>query len=184
MKDKVSWEKLLDSEGRVGDDRWAHIVSGPEVEIEAQVRELKENPPAGGTDLNFVRGERCRDSDSLFREWGNSLDFPSYSGHNWDAFGESLEELVERDLEGQDPSRDRERSDALIVLIMQSPELLKEEPERLSTLMEVVRTAAFGLAWEDKDRPQLAELRILFQCEPGEVKSLRERLTSAGLDLK
>ena len=183
IKSKVSWRALLNSGGRSGDGRWAYLIANPESEVEAQVRELERDPPTGGADLYFVRGQRCRNSQSLFREWGSSLDFPDYFGHNWDAFHEILRELVERHPEHEHPSWGRERPDTGLILVLRSPELLRDEPERLQTLIEIMRTAAFGLARKEKDRPRLAEFRVLFQCEPEEVESLRERLIRAGLDL-
>ena len=179
----MSWEELLNSEGRSGDGRWACLIARPESEVEAQVRDLEQKPPTGGADLSYVRGERCRGSQSLFREWSNSLDFPDYFGHNWDAFDEILRELVERYPDDKHTSWSRERPDTGLILILRSPELLRDEPERLRTLIEIMRTAALGLAWEEKDRPRLAEFRVLFQCEPEEVESFRERLTRAGLNL-
>lgn len=185
MKDKVSWEELLDSEGRSEDGRWARLVSGLEAEIEAQVRQLAENPPAGGANLYFVRGERCRNLPNLFQEWGNALDFPDYSGHNWDAFGESLEELVEQHDEEDARGEKHEMASIVVVLVANSLDLLRDEPEEfVSTLIMFTRMAAFGLAWEKKDRPRLAEFRTLFQCKPGEAELLKERLTHAGLNLQ
>ncbi len=77
----------------------------------------------------------------------------------------------------------RELPDTGLILVLRSTELLRDEPGRLQTLIEIMRTAAFGLARKEKDRPRLAEFRVLFQCELEEVESLRERLIRAGLDL-
>lgn len=183
MKSKVSWKELLNSGGRSGDGWWTYLIANPESEVEAQVRELERDPPTGDADLYLVRGERCRNSQGLFHEWSNSLGFPDYFGHNWDAFDEILRELVERHPEDEQLFGVRERPDTGLILVLRSPELLRDEPERLQTLIEVMRTAAFGLARKEKDRPQLAGFRVLFQCEPEEVEPLRERLIRAGLDL-
>ena len=182
----LSWQKLLYDEGRRRDSRWARLISGPEARLEERVRELAEQPPSGGAYVVVVRGEQCRDSERLFREWESFWGTPDHSGHNWDAFGENLQELVAREREDTDPiwwRSEEENPNAALVLILRSPELLQDEPESLQTLVEVMRTAAFGLAWEDKDRLRIAKLNIVFQCEPEEVESLREHLTRAGLDL-
>ena len=187
VKDKVSWEELLDSEGRSGDSRWARLITEPESEVEARVRELEQNPPTGGAYVMVVRGERCRDSESLFREWDRAWESfwgtYEFSGDNWDGFGESLAELVEREREDEDPSWGREQPDIMLMFVLQSLELLRDEPGRLRTLVEYMQTAAFGLAWEEKYRPRVAELRILFQCDPGEAEALKQRLAQAGLEL-
>lgn len=178
----LEWEELLGS----GDRRWARLVVGPEAEVEGKARELWENPPPGGAYGMVVWGGRCRDSAALFREfdraWEPFWGMPDHSGQNWDGFAEGLAELAERGREGDDPSWGAEQPDAVLVLVLRSPKLLRDEPGRLRTLTEIMRTASLGLYWPDKDRPQIAELRIVFQFEPEEAEALKERLARAGLD--
>ncbi len=189
MTTGLSWESLLRSEDQKGDRRWACLVPGPEAEIEDEARELGENPPPGGAYVMVVRGEWCRDSEGLFREfdraWEPFWGAPDHSGQNWDGFGESLHEVIEREREGgTDFSWMEGMPDAVLVLITRSGELLRDDPEwPLATLVDCLRIAACGLAWEEKDRPRLGELRVVFQCETGEAEAWREHLLEAGLDL-
>ena len=181
MTAKLSWQNILTPEGRDGDNRWARLVPEPKADVEEQVRELGEDPPPGGADVMVVRGERCRDSQSLFREWASSLNFPDYFGRNWNAFDECLTELVERYEE--DDFTERQRPDTVLILVLRSIELLRDESSHLRMLTEFMRNAAFGLGWEMTDKPRLAEMRIVFQCEPQETEALKERFGRVGLDL-
>jgi hypothetical protein len=182
VADKLSWKDFLDSEEQVTDRRWARLVVGTEADIERQVHDLAIKPPNGGVDVWFVRGERCINRESLFREWSRSLPFPDYFGNNWDAFDESLNEIALR----EDGTHKEKYAgpEAVLVLITRSAELLRDEPEPcFETFVDILKGAALQLGWTEDLKPPLATLRFIFQCGPDEVEALRGRFRRAGLDL-
>lgn len=41
----------------------------------------------------YINGEIVQDKESFLRVAGSAMEFPSYFGHNWDAFEESIRDL-------------------------------------------------------------------------------------------
>jgi hypothetical protein len=185
VADKLSWTDLLSPEEQVADRRWARLVVGAEAEVEREVRDLASKPPSGGADVWVVRGERCPNRESLFREWSRSLGFPDYFGNNWDAFNESLNEIALREGDaGTHEEMTHAGPEAVLVLVTHSAELLREEPEScFRTFVDILKGAALQLGWTEDLKPPLATLRFIFQCGPDEAEALRGRFKRAGLDL-
>jgi RNAse (barnase) inhibitor barstar len=134
---------------------WAHLAPG----LERAADDLARSAPAGVV-CRIVRGQRCESAAQLFREWGAALQFPSYFGHNWDAFEECL-----GDLEWLPGS-------AYVILVTNTERLLVDEPEQLGSLVDVLA----GAAEEWGEVP----FRVVFHSTDGD--DARQRLRGIGLD--
>lgn len=190
MTGGLSWEDLLPADGPAASKRrWAFLAPGSPQRVEKEVRELAADPPEGGVAVRLIRGERCRTEPRLFEEWAVSLGFPAYFGNNWDAFEEVVGEYLILEDGGLGSSRDigvehEEPAKLVVVLVTRSEELLVAAPEhRLKTLFEILERAPLEPIWEGgkPDPLQKAEMRVVFQCEPGYTGAVRERFERAGL---
>ncbi|MFE6866460.1 barstar family protein [Kitasatospora sp. NPDC057692] len=116
--------------------------------------------------LRLVRGDRCRTRAALFTEWAESLAFPDYFGHNWDAFEECLHDALHPPGAGA--------AAHLLVLVAAADDLLADErPDQLATLLAILDAAATTPA---ADSP----LRVLFATTPPRAALTELRLRSAG----
>ncbi len=68
-----------------------HVLKGGARELNQLRRLLKENPVQPLVKL--INGLHCKTKDALFDEWAAVMAFPSYFGHNWEAFDECLNDL-------------------------------------------------------------------------------------------
>lgn len=189
MTEGLSWENLFPTnEPGEQERRWAFLIPRPSKRAEEEVRELTANPPEGGIAVRLIRGERCHTEQLHFEEWAASLGFPAYFGHNWDAFNEVVGEYLILEDGGLGASLyfgvEYEFARLVVVLVTRSEELLTAAPgHRLRTLFEILERAPLEPIWEGgKPNPlQKAEMRVIFQCEPGETGRVRERFERAGL---
>ena len=114
-------------------------------------------------DARIVAAAACRSSADLFSEWAAALEFPDYFAQNWDAFEECIGDLewIERR--------------ACAVLIADADRLLADEPERVTTLLAILRSAA------EDDLPERGRtLRIVFQSRFDERPELPDVLSEFG----
>lgn len=103
------------------------------------------SPPA------VVNGRACRTRAAFFAEVARVLDFPSYFGHNWDAFFDCLRDIG-----------------ALDVIVAHAEELLADEPPiQMATLLAILaRVASDGLT-------------LTLCTDPDHEMSLRQRIAQA-----
>ncbi|MFE7564799.1 barstar family protein [Kitasatospora sp. NPDC057500] len=117
--------------------------------------------------LRLVHGDRCRTRAALFAEWAESLAFPGYFGHNWDAFEECLRDAL------HPPGV--ETTTRLLVLVAEADALLADEPsDQLTVLLAILDTAAATTLTTD------SPLRVLFATAPPRAALAEHRLRTAG----
>ncbi|GAA1387788.1 hypothetical protein GCM10009639_13330 [Kitasatospora putterlickiae] len=117
---------------------------------------------AGAHRLRLVHGDRCRTRADLFTEWAESLAFPGYFGHNWDAFEECLNDAL------HPPGA--ETATRLLILVASADALLADEPpDQLALLLAILDAAA-----------AISTLRVLFTTTPPRAALTRHRLHTAG----
>lgn len=104
----------------------------------------------------LVDGLKCSTRQKLFRALSETLGFPRYCGHNWDAFEECLSDKLEE----QSPNA---------IIIADSHRLLASSNEDLKTLLEVFDAVSSGTVGTP----------IFFQVEPAHERSFVERLALA-----
>ncbi|MER5355033.1 barstar family protein [Kitasatospora sp. NPDC002551] len=122
---------------------------------------------AGAHQLRLVRGDRCRTRAALFAQWAESLAFPGYFGHNWDAFEECLHDVL------HPPGA--ETTTRLLVLVTAADALLADEPpDQLTLLLAILDTAAATTLSTD------SPLRVLFTTTPPRAAATGHRLRTAG----
>jgi RNAse (barnase) inhibitor barstar len=88
--------------------------------------------PAGFL-FKVVRGGKCRSVAGLFAELAQTLDFPDYFGHNWDALEECLADLEWLPAKGY------------VLLFTDAELILPDDEEEFATFVEVLNDA--GEAW-------------------------------------
>lgn len=185
----LSWKDSLPADGpSVRGRLWAFLIPRSPEEAEKEVQDLIADPPEGGVAARLIRGERCRSERLLFEEWATTLGFPTYFGNNWDAFDEVVGEYLILEDGGLGSSLDigvvGQDARLLVVLVTRSEELLIEAPERwLKTLVEILERAPLEPIWEGgkPDPLQKAEMRVVFQCDPAEMATVRRRFERVGL---
>lgn len=92
--------------------------------------------------VRLLRGSRMTTVDGVFAEFAAAFQFPWYFGLNWDAMDECL-----TDLDWLPPF------DRITVVILTANDILKDDPQRLSTLLSLLEFC--GRAWRD---PSLREI--------------------------
>lgn len=171
------------------DSSWARILVASEGEARERLRWIQRQVEPGGVAARVVRGERCVTKELLFEEWSTALDFPEYFGRNWDALDEVLSDMMVLNFGGlgsywnDGPGIDQARM--LIVLVSNAACLLRDEsPRDLKILVEVLGRASLGSGFAQVlgENPELATLRVMFQCELETADALLGRLHEAGVD--
>ena len=109
------------------------------------------HPPTGFS-LKVIKGAKCQTTDGLLREWARALDFPDYFGHNWDALEECLADLEWLPAKGY------------ILLITDAAQVLPDDEEEYTTLLEVLRDAgeAWGSGQAGMGRQRATPFHVLF----------------------
>jgi RNAse (barnase) inhibitor barstar len=126
----------------------------PERQPLSWLRVLTGAPP---NQARLVRGSACRSRTGLFAEWAAQLRFPEYFGQNWDALSDCLNDLV-----AEAP---------LTVVVDDAAQLLADEPpDQLRTLLTIL----YDIADTEPGR-----LEVILRCEPGEERTVRQRITAA-----
>jgi RNAse (barnase) inhibitor barstar len=133
--------------------------------LEKQVRELQER---GGI-VRHLNAEKMRNPASLFHEFAQSLGFPGYFGHNWDALVDCLDDL-HSDWHGN----------ANVAIVINNADLILKA-DHLSLLVSVLCQAAeranssVDLDGDPLDRPAIA-LHFIFLTQNGAHEELAESL--------
>lgn len=83
--------------------------------------------------FKVVRGGKCRSVTGLFAELAETLEFPDYFGHNWDALEECLADLDWLPAKGY------------VLLFTDAELILPDDEEEFATFLEVLNDA--GEAW-------------------------------------
>lgn len=146
MTSASAWKKLLNTPADV-----VCVVPCDEAELD----DLARSTPKG-TATRLVRGDRCTSKDRTLQEWAAALQFPSYFGHNWDAFEDCL-----NDLEWLNARR-------TVAIVTQADALLPGSPKDFATLMTILLCA-------QKESPLL----VVFHCAKGKEAFLRKRIAKA-----
>ncbi len=163
------------SEGRyklspmsAADTEWLRRTEpSPEVD-EALARVLERHDPYFHHVI--VQAKRCSTSVDLLRTLGDTLEFPSYYGMNWDAFDECLRELLvvaEGGLGSYYGDRVGRRARSLVLTVADAGHLLDQEPRHhFDTLIRILRRIAGRSAdlWGG-DTP-LGQLFVLISVDP------------------
>jgi RNAse (barnase) inhibitor barstar len=87
--------------------------------------------------LRVIRGRKCRNTEGLFAEIAEALEFPDYFGHNWDALEECLTDMEW--LSGR----------GYVFVFTEAELILLDEEDEFATFLEVLNDA--GEAWASGD---------------------------------
>jgi len=143
---ETTWKKIL---GATADE--VCIVPCDESKLD----DLARNSPKG-TAARLVRGNRCTSKDRTLQEWAAAMQFPSYFGHNWDAFEDCLHDL------------DWLNARRAVAIVTHADEMLLRSPNDFATLINALLTA-------QKESPFL----VVLHCPPGKQGGLRKRIKRA-----
>ncbi|MDP1947747.1 MAG: barstar family protein [Nitrospirota bacterium] len=117
------------------------------------------HPPTGFA-LKIIKGAKCQTTDGLLREWARALNFPDYFGQNWDALEECLADLEWLPAKGY------------ILLITDAAQVLPDDEEEYTTLLEVLRDAgeAWGNGQAGMGRQRATPFHVLFAVSEREKR--------------
>lgn len=95
-----------------------------------------------------ILGTRCRTTIDLFAEWDSVLGFPTWFGHNWNAFEDCLRSVTEADESGP------------VTIVLRNAALLleDEDPGQLGILLDILGSNDFGLLLLDDSADDLGRL--------------------------
>ena len=110
---------------------WLHATVATASEVDDLVCSLAQKHP--GSAVRKLRGGKMLTREALWDECAAALQFPSYFGHNWDAFDECL-----GDLEWLDAS-------AYVLVINDAERLLSKDERDFSILVKILNQC--GLSW-------------------------------------
>jgi len=121
-----------------------------------------------------VEGSRCAAKSDLLQAMSESLRFPSYFGHNWDALEECL-----RDLSWF-------QSGAIAIVFREADRVLESSPKEFETLIAILGDVAH--AWtssEPRERggEKQRGFHVVFHCEPDREGALLARLSAIPSEL-
>jgi len=128
--------------------------------------------PQPGTVVRRVRGQRCQTTQTLLAEWAHAFGFPSYFGHNWDAFYECITDL------------EWLPAHCYIALVTDASAVLPHDEAGFVTFIEVLNSAATEWATPQEGewaRPAVA-FRVLFRTDVAQEDHVCARLQYAGVD--
>ena len=108
-----------------------------------------------------------RTARELFLEFATALSFPSYFGKNWDALDECLSDLEWLPAGGY------------VLAISDANEVLRDEPQEMKKLLNVLQGA--GDAWASANTPR--PFHVVFECAPEHRSLMEQRLGSARYDV-
>src|ERR1700693_2953444 len=112
--------------------------------------------------VRVIRGSKSQSAAALVDALGAALQFPDYSGENWDALLECLIDLEW--LQG----------DAYLVVFTDSHLLLDCVPmEQLASLLEVLENAAQDWAHAADSQGTPRPFHIVFQCAPDSAAAMQ-----------
>src|SRR5712692_7291089 len=117
--EELTWNDILGVQSS-----WATLMIGPEPTLDNFASERPND-----VNCRIVRGQHCRTSNELRREWGAALQFPWYCGENWNAFEECVNDL------------DWLRADKLVILVAQVEKVLVDEPQEFEMLLRILISA-------------------------------------------
>lgn len=166
--ESITWKELLSAESR-----WAYLVHCEEREIGGFVPARMYTDPAATEAIRFIRGRRAATRDLLFHEFAAALQFPSYFGHNWDAFDECINDL-----------QDWLPATAYVLILTQADQVLAKEPRDFHILVDLLGIAAKEMAAprDQQGRHPPVPFRVVFQCERTKQAECQARLEQAGAE--
>jgi hypothetical protein len=122
----------------------------------------------------LLRGDRCRDRDSLFTELVRELEFPAYFGKNWGSVTDCL-----HDLEWVPAS-------SYTLIITDAAEVLATSDDDFARLLDVLRGAHTFWRSTDEANPFLdtrpLPLHAVLHADPDSADALRGRLARVNFD--
>ncbi|WP_191991736.1 barstar family protein [Bacillus aerolatus] len=154
-----------------------HLFAGEASKLEGF---FKTNTLDGNLHVTFINGRKCRTTSVLFKEFQRGLQFPSYFGHNWDAFDECINDL------------DWLVKETYLVIIIDSQELLTSKIDHISTLHAdhfsifaetLINTAedwASGLN-DDSPSAKAVPFHVIFHCPQAYADKMRFKLIKHGI---
>lgn len=95
----------------------------------ASLRAVQRAADQHGWRVYRIMGRRIADKPAFLAESARSLRFPSYFGHNWDAFEESLNDLA------------YDAHERTLVLFDHAGRFAAAEPEEFATALDILRGA-------------------------------------------
>jgi len=147
---------------------WAYLLTGEG----ASGRAFNLLQHRQGTVVRRVRGHHCQTTQALLGEWARAFAFPSYFGHNWDAFDECITDL------------DWLPAYCYIAIVSDASTVLPYDDAAFAIFIRVLRSAA--IAWSTPQdgewaRPSIA-FRVLFHTMMEQEIRVRARLQHTGVD--
>lgn len=105
------------------------------------LKEIQESLLEAELNVVILDGSKMRDSQSLFREFADKLQFPDYFGFNWDAFDECIADL------------DWLGYDNYVVVVNSAFLILNGEKDRRSSFFNIINDV--GSEWAEiyKENP-------------------------------
>ena len=132
----------------------------------------------------YLDGRRCRRDKQFFDAIAETLQFPEYFGHNWDAFDECFRDLfdITEGGMGHEYGGTEGRPEHVLHLVVHHAEdlLVDADPQDLGIVLENGRHP-----FHRYDPPQpwrrWAQFRATFVCAPAALESFTDRVHRAGL---
>ncbi|MGI9104312.1 MAG: barstar family protein [Terriglobales bacterium] len=110
--------------------------------------------------IRVVRGTKMRRVSDLYDEFAAALQFPEYFGENWDALEDCLTDLEWLPATGY------------VLFVSNALDVLGDEPDKQ---FEIFISVMFTVCEEWARATIPKPFHVLFQCEEGDIKSLRNR---------
>ena len=105
----------------------------------ASLKALRREAQARGWRVFHLPGRGIRNKASFLAAGGPVFGLPDYTGQNWDAWEEALNDL------GWAPAS------GYLIILDRLGELAASDPEAWATALDILRTAAAG--WKDRGKP-------------------------------
>lgn len=147
---------------------WAYLFTG-EGASDRAIRTLQRRR---GTVVRRVRGQHCQTKQALLGEWASAFAFPTYFGHNWDAFDECITDL------------DWLPAHCYIAIVSNASDVLPRDDAAFAIFIELLGSAAAEWATPrnvERARPSIA-FHVLFHTTVEQADHVRARLQQAGVD--
>jgi len=124
-----------------------------------------------GALIRRLRGDRCADERAFFDEAAAALQLPLYSGHNWNAFEESISQYWLP-------------ADAILILVAGAQHLFSQSAPSLATLSRIFASGLSPTASPAGQSPSPRPLNLLYQTSPSDHAAFTQRLISSGIRFK
>ena len=117
---------------------WIHCTVAAPSEVDDLVRTLAQRDAKSA--VRKLRGDKMLTREALWDECAAALQFPSYFGHNWDAFDECLHDLGWLD------------ANAYVLVFSHAERVLSKDDRGLSILIKILNQCGLSRSREQNER--------------------------------